>query len=529
METRCIRLGALLLLALAVPASAAFHLMKVVELFPGTAAAPAAHYVVLQMYAPGQNLVQGHALTVHDAAGNVVGSFAFPSDVGNGANQAKLLIATPQAEAFFGIAADLQMDADLLAGGGKVCFAGSVDCVAWGGYSGTSSGVGTPFNAGGGLQSGRAVLRRLDQAGSATTLDAGDDTNVSATDFVFGLPAPRNNAGQLGQVPGATCGNGALEGLEQCDDGNLSDADACSSTCMVQAAPPAEPVESDFDGDFESDVLWRNDSTGANAAWRSARVGTQIAVTDVSNLAWNIVGVGDFDDDGRADVFWRNDSTGANTIWRSARSTTRLGVTTVANPAWRVAGVGDFDGDGSDDVFWRNTSSGANVIWRSAKASLRLAVASASPAWQVVAIGDFDGDGRDDVFWRNATSGANRLWRSANAATRIAVRNVASTDWQVRGAGDFNGDGRDDVFWRHAGTGANTIWRSANAATATRVTGVTNQAWQVVQIADFDGDGRDDLFWRNGGTGANTAWRSASSGTRIVVATVSNTAWKVAP
>ena len=51
---------------LATPASATFHLMKVVEVFRGTAASPNAQYVVLQMYSPGQNLVGGvGAVVVH--------------------------------------------------------------------------------------------------------------------------------------------------------------------------------------------------------------------------------------------------------------------------------------------------------------------------------------------------------------------------------------------------------------------------------------------------------------------------------
>ena len=59
---------------LAAPASASFHLMKVVEIFPGTAAAPNAQYVVLQMYSAGQNFVGGHAVTVFNSASMVARS-----------------------------------------------------------------------------------------------------------------------------------------------------------------------------------------------------------------------------------------------------------------------------------------------------------------------------------------------------------------------------------------------------------------------------------------------------------------------
>src|SRR6185295_13370513 len=34
------------------------------------------------------------------------------------------------------------------------------------------------------------------------------------------------------------CGNNRLEGTEQCDDGNLTNGDGCSSTCVKESLPP---------------------------------------------------------------------------------------------------------------------------------------------------------------------------------------------------------------------------------------------------------------------------------------------------
>ena len=53
-------------LASAGEARAAFHLMKVVEVYPGSPAAPAAQYVVLQMYFGGQNFVGGTSIAFSD-------------------------------------------------------------------------------------------------------------------------------------------------------------------------------------------------------------------------------------------------------------------------------------------------------------------------------------------------------------------------------------------------------------------------------------------------------------------------------
>lgn len=46
-------------------ASAAFHIMKVVQVYAATSGS----YVELQMYTAGQNFVNGHTITVYDAAG----------------------------------------------------------------------------------------------------------------------------------------------------------------------------------------------------------------------------------------------------------------------------------------------------------------------------------------------------------------------------------------------------------------------------------------------------------------------------
>ena len=237
--TSIVRSAAIGLSLLAGPANATFHQMKVVEVFPGTAAAPNAQYVIIQMYADGQKLVNGRHITVFGPTGLTIQTFTFAADVANGTNQDKILIATPQAAAFFGLSADLSMTAVIPLAGGKVCFdAIPEDCIAWGNYSGSATGVGTPFNAATGLQSGKAAIRRLDIAptppGSNTALEALDDTNNSATDFVTGSPGPRNNARVNGTIPGSICQNNSIEGLEECDDGNAVNGDGCSNLCLLE-------------------------------------------------------------------------------------------------------------------------------------------------------------------------------------------------------------------------------------------------------------------------------------------------------
>jgi serine protease len=282
--------------------------------------------------------------------------------------------------------------------------------------------------------------------------------------------------------------------------------------------------------DANSDILWRNGSTGANTIWKSANSATIQSMMRLTDLAWKIVGVGDFNGDGKDDVLWRNSSTGANTIWKSANATTTQAMTGVSNLTWKIVGVGDFDSDGKDDVLWRNSSTGANAIWRSANsATPQLMTGVTNLAWKIVGVGDFDGDGKDDVLWRNSSTGANAIWRSANAATPQSMAGVTNLAWKIVGVGDFDGDSHDDVLWRQGTTGTDAIWRSANSATAQSMIGVTNLDWHIVGTGDYNGDGRADVLWRNFSTGANTIWKSANGSALQPVAAVTDLAWVVCP
>ncbi len=225
--------AALLTLCAGRSAWASFHLMKVREAYAGSAAAPNAQYVELQMYSANQTSLGGHGITVFSANGTMIGMFLFPATpLGPRPSQSTVLIATTEAATFFSITPDLTMTAILPRAGGKVCFdAIPVDCVAWGSYSGSAMGVGSPASPTAGLVLGRALSRRLDITPGTTTLEAADDTDQSANDFLLATPAPKNLAGLSGTIPPSTCGNGTVESLEPCDDGNGANTDACLTSC----------------------------------------------------------------------------------------------------------------------------------------------------------------------------------------------------------------------------------------------------------------------------------------------------------
>lgn len=233
--------AALGLFACALPASASQHLMKVVEVFPGTVAQPNAQYIVLQMYSSNQQFVAGFTLGIFDANDALVTSFTFPGNVPNGLDQAKILLATPEAETLFGVTADLAITPSLPLAGGAVCFGASptfgFDCLSWGSFVdgvGGASGAGTPYCAVSGLTQGQALVCDLLAQGNAD-LNSNDCTD-SRADHDCGDAEPLANP--VGSTPGflaaspacSVCGNNATEACEECDG---TDDGACPGDCQV--------------------------------------------------------------------------------------------------------------------------------------------------------------------------------------------------------------------------------------------------------------------------------------------------------
>jgi len=273
---------ALFALLAASPARANFHLVKVVEVFTGTEAAPDAQYVMLQAYSAGQNVLTGHSVQVYDTDGVLIpgGTFAFSSGVLNSSNQMTILLATSAAQTFFNMSADLTIPAILPPGGGMVCW-NSVpmpECVAWGGYTGPSTRIGTPYNSPVGIPPGKAIHRKLDICMGAATLEACDDTLSSANDFQMVAPLPRNNAGLSGSAPASTCQNSTLGGVEGCDDGNGTNGDGCSSLCVTEAgsfSPQALSVDSTATVSSDGNgVLEPNETVYVAPSWKNIKTST---------------------------------------------------------------------------------------------------------------------------------------------------------------------------------------------------------------------------------------------------------------
>jgi len=78
-----------------------------------------------------------------------------------------------------------------------------------------------------------------------------------------------------------------------------------------------------------------------------------------------MVGTGDFDGDGNSDLLWRNESKGQNRIWlmNGLAVSERSAINNLGPSSWKLGAIEDFDSDGKDDIVWRNISTGQNRIW----------------------------------------------------------------------------------------------------------------------------------------------------------------------
>ena len=206
------RAGRLLLLCLglflfaAPSAQAAFHLMKVSEVFPGTNADVNTAFIELQMFEAGQSQVAGHKVDYYTQNGSLLGSYTIAGNVPNGESQRKILIG----DVATGTTPDFTVDqlGEALHGGtttgGAVCFpdASPPDCVSWGNFT-APAGFPDVQSANAPVIPDGSSLTRSTAAGCPNLLETGDDTDSSAADFVVTAPTPESNS----VAPPTACGS----------------------------------------------------------------------------------------------------------------------------------------------------------------------------------------------------------------------------------------------------------------------------------------------------------------------------------
>jgi hypothetical protein len=253
-----------------------------------------------------------------------------------------------------------------------------------------------------------------------------------------------------------------------------------------------------------------------------------------------IVGIGDFNGDGNSDILWRNGSVLQNgsvvqngsvlSIWELDENgiigqgpvTDNTG--TIINPGpgpgWHVVGTGDFNRDGKSDILLQK-GTGKIDIWLMNGTErideLKIANPNPGPGWHAVGTGDFNLDGKSDILWWNETGEVAISEMDGTAV--IGTHSIANFghDWQAKGAGNFDGTGKSEILFQNITNGQFAIWNMKGPAPVTitdpsppGTTPNTEPAWQVVGVSDYHSDDTTnpgvDILFQNKSTGAVEVW-----------------------
>jgi Matrixin len=229
--------------------------------------------------------------------------------------------------------------------------------------------------------------------------------------------------------------------------------------------------------------------------------------------------VGDFNGDGNTDLLWRNVTNGDVGIWLMNGSTIRqTGI--VSNPAltWRIVALADLTKQGKTGIVWLNLSTGGYAIWYLNGTSLQSSATVNLPVggYPVVFFGDLNHLGETDAVQWEPSSGSLVISRGVTALDFSQTWSTpVSTDWVLVGLADIQGDGGKQLVWRSQRTGRVAIWflTSSFIVGPTVVVAAPPAAWSLRGIGRFNGSSNDNLVWQNSVTGQVAIWNLNANGT----------------
>jgi Matrixin len=245
-----------------------------------------------------------------------------------------------------------------------------------------------------------------------------------------------------------------------------------------------------------------------------------------TTLYWSSLGrmtqpaqVGDFDGDGNTDLLWRNVTNGDVAIWLMNGSTI-LNTGVVSHPAmtWRIVTLADLTSQGKTGIVWLNLSTGGYAIWYLNGTSLESSSTVNLPVggYPVVFFGNVEHLGQTDAVQWSPSSGSLVMSRGVNSLDFSQTsQTIVSTDWALVGLADVQGNGSRELVWRSQSTGKVAIWFLTTnfQLSSSVVVGALSASWSLRGIGRFNGSTNDNLLWQNSVTGEVAIWNLNTNGT----------------
>ena len=377
-------------------------------------------------------------------------------------------LAAGEASAALTSSANYAIQSQVLASGGGRTASGSFNLLS---TVGQSSPLGRPSSANFALLPGFLATLDSDADGYPDHVDAfplDDSEQLDSDGDGIG-----NNADSDDDNDGMSDEYETTYGLDPLDDRDASqdnDGDGLTNLEEFQGGetdptdPESFPVHvADFDGDFRSDILWRNIDVGNTSLWLMDGFDREASQSiGAPGTVWQVRALADFNADEMTDVLWRETSKGKVVGWLM-QGFDRLDTGDIGAPGleWRVDGTGDFDGDDDADILWRHTVNATAVVWEmNGLDKLGSEVIGGPPlVWQVDGTGDFDGGGKADILWRHTDNGTAVVWlMDGSKRAGSDVIGGPPLVWQVVATGDFTAGGKLDILWRHTEKGTAVVW-----------------------------------------------------------------------